>query len=159
MRFKDDGTIFFYLYYLLPDQLCYILLHSLNISTNFKLFPFKWYQEYAYPCIRSWARFQQVILGENGKKGRILKGIIKVMPCLISRQLFMKSDALVLSVNSERSHTHNRKPPLEELRYTKGRWRVRGTGRILDNVELSFLTFEIIQKIYPSSLSSLVVYH
>uniref|UniRef100_A0A673W3H0 Tetratricopeptide repeat protein 39B n=1 Tax=Salmo trutta TaxID=8032 RepID=A0A673W3H0_SALTR len=46
----EEETVVFSLYYLLPDLLCYILLHSFHISTNFKVFPFKWYQEYAYPC-------------------------------------------------------------------------------------------------------------
>jgi hypothetical protein len=45
----------FCLYYLLPALMCYILLNSFHISTNFKVFPFKWYQEYAYPCFRAWA--------------------------------------------------------------------------------------------------------
>ena len=47
--------LFFPLYYLLPDLLCYILLQSFNISTNLKVFPFKWCQAYAYPCFRAWA--------------------------------------------------------------------------------------------------------
>jgi hypothetical protein len=32
------------LYFLLPDLMCYILLHSIHISTNFNVFPFKWQQ-------------------------------------------------------------------------------------------------------------------
>ena len=40
------------LYFLLPDLMCYVLLNSYIISTNFKVFPFKGYQEYAYPCFR-----------------------------------------------------------------------------------------------------------
>ena len=39
---------------------CVILLHSIHISTNFIVFPFKWYQEYAYPCFRSWATGSQI---------------------------------------------------------------------------------------------------
>ena len=46
---------FFSLYYLLPDLLCYILLNPFHISTNLKEFPFKWYQEYTYPCFNDWA--------------------------------------------------------------------------------------------------------
>uniref|UniRef100_A0A8C8IUB5 Transporter n=1 Tax=Oncorhynchus tshawytscha TaxID=74940 RepID=A0A8C8IUB5_ONCTS len=34
--------MFFCLYYVLPDLMCYILLHSFHISTKFKVFPFKW---------------------------------------------------------------------------------------------------------------------
>ena len=45
----------FSLYYLLTDLLCFILLHSFHISTNFKVFPFKCYQEYAYPFFRACA--------------------------------------------------------------------------------------------------------
>jgi hypothetical protein len=47
--------LFLSLYYLLPDLLCYIRLHSFHISTKFKVFLFKWYQEYAYSCFWSWA--------------------------------------------------------------------------------------------------------
>jgi hypothetical protein len=52
--------LFCSLYYHLPDLMCYILLHSFHISTNFKVFPFKWYQYYAYPCFRAWATDSQI---------------------------------------------------------------------------------------------------
>ena len=56
------------MYYFLPDLMCYILLHSYNIFTNFKVFPFKWYQEMhvlaSGPELQA-VRFGYVILGEN----------------------------------------------------------------------------------------------
>ena len=36
---QKKKRLFFSLYFLLPDLLCYILLHSIHISTNFKVFP------------------------------------------------------------------------------------------------------------------------
>jgi hypothetical protein len=60
-HFKDGGQktkCFFSLYFILPDLLCFILLQSIHISTNFKVFPFKWFQEYAYsyPSCMDWRR-------------------------------------------------------------------------------------------------------
>ena len=55
-HFKDGGRkkdwLVFSLYFFLPDLL-FSILYSIHISTNFKVFPFKWYQEYAYPCFRA----------------------------------------------------------------------------------------------------------
>ena len=55
LHFKDDGTkkmVGFSLYCLLTDLLCYILLHSFHIYTNFKVFPFRkcisWLQGLSY---------------------------------------------------------------------------------------------------------------
>ena len=87
VHFKDDTTIkrknmFFFNVLSKPDLLCYILLHSIHIYTNFRVFYFKWYQEYAYPCFRicisllpelQAVRFGYVILGGNWKRGGILK--------------------------------------------------------------------------------------
>ena len=82
-RYKKNikKQLFFSLYELLPDLLCFILLHSFRISTNFKVFPFKWYQEYAYPCHQVLAvRFGDVILGSKmgrkKKRGGSLRGPI-----------------------------------------------------------------------------------
>jgi hypothetical protein len=66
---KNEKRIFFLC--ILPDLMCYILLHSFHISTNFKVFPFKWYQENAYPTSGpelQAVRFGYVILCENWKK-------------------------------------------------------------------------------------------
>ena len=52
---KNRKRMFISLYFILPDLLCYILLHSIHISTKFRVFPFKWYQEYANPCFWAWA--------------------------------------------------------------------------------------------------------
>jgi hypothetical protein len=47
---KNTKESFFFIYDILPVLVCYILLDSFHISIKFKVFPFKWYQEYAYPC-------------------------------------------------------------------------------------------------------------
>ena len=51
---KKDIPVALSLDFLLPYLLCYTLLHYFNISTNFKLFSFQWYQLYAYPGFRAW---------------------------------------------------------------------------------------------------------
>ena len=38
---KNRKCMFISLYFLLPDLLCYILLHSIHISTKFRVFPFQ----------------------------------------------------------------------------------------------------------------------
>ena len=48
-------NVWFFIVLSKPDLLCYILLHSIHIYTNFSLFSFKWYQEYAYPWFCAWA--------------------------------------------------------------------------------------------------------
>jgi hypothetical protein len=52
LHFKDGGKkkhrLVLSLYFLLPDLLCYILLHSIHISTNFKVFPFELLQGLSY---------------------------------------------------------------------------------------------------------------
>ena len=60
VHFKDDDTTIkinnvFFIVLSKPDLLCYILLHSIHIYTNFRVFSFKWYQEYAYPWFCAWA--------------------------------------------------------------------------------------------------------
>ena len=39
---KNRKRVFISLYFLLPDLLCYILLHSIHIYTNFRVFSIKW---------------------------------------------------------------------------------------------------------------------
>jgi hypothetical protein len=74
---NETKQLAFPLYYLLPDLMCSILLHSFHISTSFKVFPFKYMKHIlaSGPELQA-VRFGYVILGENVKRGRILKSFL-----------------------------------------------------------------------------------
>ena len=76
LHFKDDLKIknkkFISLYYLLPDLMCYILLHSFHISTTSKCFlsnGIKNMDILASGAELQAVRFGYVLLGEHLKKG------------------------------------------------------------------------------------------
>ena len=76
---RVQKRLFFSLYYLLPDLLCYIILHPFHISTNFKVFPFKWYKEYMHIFALNFS-------AKIEKNGRILLNTIiahGVSPCTL----------------------------------------------------------------------------
>ena len=64
----ERTVVVFSLYYLLPDLLCYILLHSFHISINVSVS----FLLASGPELQA-VRFGYVILGENVKKGLILE--------------------------------------------------------------------------------------
>ena len=55
--------VFFLLCMIFYQIYCVMFSYINSIFPQTSVFPFKWYQEYAYPCFRSWATYRQFDLG------------------------------------------------------------------------------------------------
>jgi hypothetical protein len=81
---KDHGLsnppkilVGFSLDFLLPYQLCFSLIHYLNISTNVKVFSMQCYQLYAYPGFWAWVTGSLLWARHSDRKWRKIDSSLK----------------------------------------------------------------------------------